>query len=393
LNSALILDCLLRDAPQSRAALAEQTGLNRSTISSLVTDLIDEGLIREVGLQEVSARGRPGVLLELNPGGGGIVGIEINIGFISVILTDFTAHILWRRFVEFDPALPQADILNLGEQMIQEALRAGTAFNLRALGIGLAIPGLVDIQAGTLTYAPNLNWRNVHFRDLWGTKFNVPLYIENNGNASALGEHYFGVARNCDDFLFLGTGMGLSGGLMLNGTLYRGAGGYAGEVGHIIVESGGELCSCGRRGCWETLVGPRAIIDGIRHALANGAPSRIPDLVENRLDLISMEIVVKAADLGDQLARDTLSDVALHLGTGIANLINIFNPALIVFGGTLTLAGDYLLPTISRIVAGEALPEPAAMVALALSSQGQDSCVKGAVALVIDGIVREPIFY
>ncbi|MBN1681740.1 MAG: ROK family transcriptional regulator [Anaerolineae bacterium] len=391
LNSALILNHLLASSPQSRANLAQQTGLNRSTISSLVNDLIEQEFVRELGLDEARSRGRPGILLELNPHGGCIVGIEVNVGYITVILTDFKANTLWRRYIEVDEDIAQCDMLSLSEALIQEALDAGVAHGLRPLGIGLGVPGLVDRQRGMLTYSPVLSWRNVPFRDLWSSHFGIPLYIENDGSTAALGEYYFGVAKNRQDFLYLGTGIGLAGGLMLNGEIYRGAGGFAGEVGHMIVESGGELCGCGRRGCWETLVGPRAVTRGIRHALANGAPSLIPDLVNHNPDLITMHIVVNAANKGDQLALDTLSDIALNLGTGIANLINLFNPSMIVLGGNLTLAGDYLLPPISRIIASEALHEPASMVALALSVLGMDACVKGAIALVIDQIVREPI--
>jgi glucokinase-like ROK family protein len=392
LNSALILHLLLADSPQSRANLAQQTGLNRSTISSLVGDLIEQALIREVGLEEASARGRPGVLLELNPGGGGIVGIEISVNHVTAILTDFTAQTLWRQYVHILPNAPQDEVIAIAENLISTALQAGQAHGLRQLGIGLAVPGLVDTEKGVLVYAPILHWRNVPFRDLWGCKFRVPLYIENDGNASALGEYYFGVAKGYSDFLFLGTGIGMSGGLMLNGHLYRGVGGFAGEIGHIIVESGGELCSCGRRGCWETLVGTPAVIRGIVHALNNSAPSCIPALVGHNYDRITMEVVVDAANRGDQLALDTLSSIALHLGSGIANLVNIFNPALIVLGGELTRAGRYLLPTIGKIIAAEALTDVSRMAALAVSAQTTDACVRGAAALVIDGIVREPVF-
>jgi predicted NBD/HSP70 family sugar kinase len=392
LNSALILNLLLADSPQSRANLALRAGLNRSTISSLVSNLIAQGLIREVGLEEADSRGRPGVLLELNPEGGCIVGVEIHVGHVTVILTDFTARTLWRQHVTFLLNMDQTEVIRAAEEMICAALQAGRAHNLTPLGIGLAVAGLVDKAHGTLVYAPNLQWRHVSFRELWGQKFGVPLYIENDGNATALGEHYFGVAKDYDDFLFLGTGIGMSGGLMLNGQLYRGIGGFAGEVGHLIVESGGELCACGRRGCWETLVGTPAVIRGIIHALNTGAPSSIPGLVANNFDRITMDVVVDAADQGDQLALDTLSSIALYLGTGIANLINLFNPALIVLGGELTQAGKYLLPTIGKIIAAESLVDSARMVALAVSSQKTDACARGAAALVIDGIVRDPIF-
>ncbi|WP_119071248.1 ROK family transcriptional regulator [Aggregatilinea lenta] len=390
LNSALILNRLLAESPQSRAALAQVTGLNRSTISSLVSDLVAQQLIREVGFEPASSRGRPGMLLELNPAAGCVVSIEINVDYLWVVLTDFMAHPLWSHRIDVPEGTPHSRFLTLAEDLICRALEAGKAHQLKPLGIGLAVPGIVDTHRGALVYAPNLQWRSVPFRDLWGHKFGVPLYIENDGNASALGEYYFGVAKGCQDFLFLGTGIGLAGGMMLNGELYRGAGGYAGEIGHILVEGGTELCGCGQRGCWETLVGPRAVIRSIVRALDDGMPSLIPQLVGDQLDQITMQVVVTAADRGDQLARSTLASVAHHLGKGVANLINIFNPAMIVLGGSLTLAGDYLLPTISHIIATEAMPEPARMVTLALSSQGMSPCIKGAVALVIDQIVREP---
>ncbi len=391
LNSALILERLLINSPLSRAQLAQQTGLNRSTISSLVSDLIARCLVREVGLEAADSRGRPGMLLELNPGGGCIVGVEINVEYVAIILTNFTAQTLWQRHVTFAEGKPQAEVLALTERLIEEALRAGRAHGLTPLGIGLGAPGMVDTTTGTLIFAPNLKWREVPFRDIWGQRFGVPLYVDNDGNAAALGEYYFGVAKGHDHFLYIGTGAGLTGGLMLNGSIYRGIGGYAGEIGHIIVESGGELCSCGRRGCWETLVAPRAVTRGVIHALNNGAPSIILDLAGGDLRRITMELVVEAADKGDRLALDTLADIAAHLGSGIANLVNIFNPELIVLGGALLLASDYLLPAISRIVNAEALPDHSRMVALTLSAQGVHASPKGAVAMVIDGIVRDPI--
>jgi predicted NBD/HSP70 family sugar kinase len=391
LNSALILDQLLSDSPQSRASLAQQTGLNRSTISSLVHDLFQQNLIREVGLEAAYSRGRPGMLLELNPAGGCVVGIEINVEYISVILTDFTAHTLWRRFIKADATGNPDRTLDLAADVLHTALRAGAAHGLKPLGIGVALPGLVNADTGTLVYAPNLQWSDVNLRERWGPVFDVPLYTENDGTTSALGEYYFGVAKGCRDFIYLGTGVGLAGGLMLNGEIYRGAGGFAGEIGHIIVQPDGELCGCGRRGCWETQVGPRTVFRRIVQALADGAPSIIPDLVAGNLDAITMDVVVDAADQGDPLALDTLSGIARSLGTGIVNLIHIFNPDMVVLGGSLTLAGDYVMPVISEIITTETIRAPAQMVALALSSQGTGACVKGAVALVIDGIVRKPL--
>lgn len=391
LNTAVILDILRRFAPLSRAELATRTGLNRSTVSIIVNKLIEEGFVEEAELQS-SKIGRPGMLLVLNNKGGFAVGLEIGVDFISVILTDFVANILWRQRVRSDLMEDQILVLDRASELTQKAVDIGMGENLRPLGIGVGMPGLVDMARGRLIYAPNLRWDNVPVRLMWSQRFDLPIFVENEANAAALGEYYFGVARGVENFIYLSAGIGLGGGIMIDGKLFRGKHGYAGEVGHMTVDPGGELCGCGKRGCWETKVGTRGVICGVRNILANGTQSLIYDLVDGDINRITTDIVVQAARSGDSVAVEALQNVGEYLGIGVVNLINIFNPELIVLGGALSLANEFLMPAIENTVCESALEPSCEGVKFAASAHGEDACVMGSVALVLDDILREPMF-
>lgn len=390
-NTAVILDYLRRFAPLSRAELAARANLNRSTVSIIVNSLIEEGFIQETDFQ--SARiGRPGMLLTLNPKGGFAVGLEIGVDFISVIVTDFIANVLWQERVLSNPENDQINILDCASELTQKAIDVGINQGLRPLGIGVGVPGLVDLRQGKLVFAPNLQWSNVPLRLMWSQRFDLPIFIENEANAAALGEYYFGVARGKDSFIYLSAGIGLGGGVIIDGKLFRGSSGYAGEIGHMTIDPDGELCGCGKRGCWETKVGPRAVLSRVRKILADGAPSLINNLSGNNLNGITFNNVVDAAKMGDSVAVDALKDVGKYLGIGVVNLINIFNPELIVLGGALSLAHEYLLPVIETTVHESSLKPPCENIEFAASGHGSDACVMGAVALVLDDILREPMF-
>lgn len=385
------MECLRTSGPLSRAGLSDATGLNRSTVSSIVHDLLGKNLIREIGLQSSTRTGRPGILLELNPDGGCAIGVEIGVDFISAVLTDFVARVLWRRRIAVHPEEKQEVIIRKAEAIVEEALAIGKERGLLSLGIGLGVPGLVDIQEGTLVFAPNLRWYNVPLRQMWTERFDLPVYVENEANAAALGEYYFGNARGVQNLIYLSAGVGLGGGIIIKGKLFRGSNGYAGEFGHMTVDPNGEPCGCGKRGCWETMVGPRAITRRVRKALENGRESSILSVIEKDPNRIDMGVVVQAAQAGDPIARTALEDVGVCLGIGISNLVNAFNPEMVVLGGALSLAGPFLLPVIEETVRIHALPQPRAALTITTSAHGADACVMGAVALVLDEILREPM--
>jgi glucokinase-like ROK family protein len=387
-NRSIILDCLRVNNTLSRAGLAAETGLNPSTVSNIITELIQEGLVRETELLP-SANGRPGRLLELSPGGGCAIGLEINVDYITSVLTDFRANVLWRTRIRSNPDEPQQVILENAGRLIEQGLSAGQVQGLRPLGIGVGLPGLVDLHTGQLKLAPNLKWREVPMRQILADWFTLPVYVENEANAAALGEYYFGVARGIENTIYLSAGIGLGAGVMIGGKLFRGSRGYASEVGHMTIQPDGELCACGKRGCWETLVGPRAVVRRVQHSLQAGVQTMMGAIAGGDFRGITFEIVVQAAAAGDPPALSALDQVGRNLGLGMANLVNIFNPELIVLGGALNLASPYLLPAIQQAICEAALGPAREYVRIVPSAHGTDACVMGAIALVLDDILRE----
>jgi glucokinase-like ROK family protein len=391
LNTASVMECIRLCAPLSRAETATRTGLNRSTVSSIVDELIELGFVYETTLAEPKI-GRPGMLLQLNPQGGFAVGIEIGVDFICVVATNFIAEVLWRSRVSINPTDPQISILERAEDMISQAMDYGRKLGLRPLGIGAAMPGLVDTRQGKLVYAPNLRWADMPVRLIWMQRFNLHVFVENEANCAALGEFFYGVAHGVKNLVYLKTGVGLGGGILLDGRLFRGSSGYGGEVGHMTIYKGGELCGCGRRGCWETYVSPPAILRQLRQKISKGAQSLLVELVEGDLDHLTMDCLAQAAQRNDALALETMQEVGRHLAVGTANLINIFDPELVVLGGELSVCGPWLLPVVRAYIQENILLPLREGIRLEVSTQGMDASVIGAVALVLDDIVREPLF-
>jgi glucokinase-like ROK family protein len=388
-NRAIILEVFRTHTTLSRARLAMETGLNPSTVSNIIGELIQEDLIRETDLVQ-SSTGRPGRLLELNPEGGCALGIEINVDYIELLVTDFAANVLWRQRQTSTPEAGQEEIMLQVLQLAKQASAFIEGRKAHLLGVGVGVPGLVDVSNGLLRLAPNLHWVDVPIRDVLASHFDCPIYVENEANAAALGEYYFGAVRNVKNFIYLSAGVGLGSGIVIGGKLFRGMFGYAGEAGHMTLDVNGELCGCGKRGCWETFVGPRAVEQRVRRSLTLGAESIMVDMAKGDLQNIVFDDVVQAAQTGDQTAMDALGQVAFYLGVGIANLVNLFNVEVIVLGGALNNASSFLLKDVERIAFANTLASGREHLRIIPSAHGTDACIMGAIALVLDDILREP---
>ena len=393
-NLSIVLHYLWEaDGSISRTRLTEISGLNKSTIGSLLSQLQAWGFVKEAG--HVNSRpGRPGIMIDVNPDAGRLIGVEIGVDFISVVLADMKANVVWRHKIETangDGKPKQAQMLDQTECLVQAALQQAADSGHRLFGIGLGVPGLVDHATGTLLFAPNLGWSNVPLRDMW-RRFNVPVIVENEANAAALGERMLGVAKQVDNFIYLSAGVGLGGGLVIDGKLYGGVGGYAGEVGHMTLAPDGPQCNCGNRGCWETLIGPTAIIERVQQAASEGRTPSLMALPEVSGDVkaIRMKHVLEAAERGEPVVLHVLDDVGRYLGIGIASLLNAFNPSLVVLGGVLSLAGPYILPRAQREVDARALAAARMGVTITLSSFKFDAGVMGGVSLILREILNNP---
>jgi glucokinase-like ROK family protein len=393
INLSLIMQRFLEHTSLSRAALAEATGLNKSTVSSLVQELIEMQFVHEVGLIS-SGVGRPSMMLELNPQAGYIVSCELGVDFISVICTNFVVDVVWRHRETIGHEKGQQAIMDRVLALLRDAVDAGETLCAGCgglLGIAVGAPGLIDEQTGTLLFAPNLRWENIPLGDILSEAFaGTPVFVDNEANLAALGEYLFGVARGYREVLFISAGVGLGGAVVQNGQLARGTTGFAGEFGHMTMDPDGEPCNCGNCGCWETQVSQMALFRRIRRAVEQGQDSLLCAMAGRDLSRLSVPLVVEAARAGDSVALEALEHVGHHLGIGIASLVNALNPDLVVFGGILSLAGDFVLPSVTQELSHRALRWNAQATQVILAQHGFDACVMGGVALIYQAILSEP---
>ncbi len=390
LNLSSVMGLVYHAAPLSRAQLASKTGLNKSTISSLVEDLLDRRLIHETGMNSNGA-GRPATLLEINPKVGAVIAVELGVDFVAVAVTDFVGKILWREQLAADAAEAQEQTIRESRTLVDEAMRRCRDEGLRILGLCFSIPGTVDLNREVVIFAPNLNWHNVDFRALFSYT-GLKVLIENDANAAAIGEHLLGVAQDVKDFIFVFAGVGLGGGLFLDNQLYRGKGGYAGEIGHtpIRAEALQVRCHCGNVDCWETYASQASVLRRVQSRMQSGSASLIPSLMEAQHAPLSMSIIRQAAEAGDRAALDSLAEVGAAMGSGFAGLVNIFNPEKIVLGGPVSIAGEYLMPAILESVSKQAMQEMGGQTEINLSAFGSDASLIGAAAVVVNDILRNP---
>ena len=391
LNLSLVLRLIHNEAPVSRSQIAQATGLNKSTVSSLVEDLLERKLVHETGLNSVGT-GRPATLLEMNPQAGGIIGVELGVDFIAAALTDFTANILWRQIVTIEPNDAQETNIAKILEITDKAIDICKDHDLCLLGLGVSVPGTVDLEQGILVFAPNLQWRNVPFKKIFSEHTGLNAYIENDANAAAIAEHLFGVARQSDDFIFVVVSIGIGGGLFLNGNLYRGRDGFAGEIGHspIVAEPYQNPCHCGNLGCWETYANQNSVIRRVQDRLENKRESIIPDLMAEQKSPLSISIINQAADEFDKEALEALEETGAALGLGFASLIDVFNPEKIILGGTLSSIGKYLLPSIKDTATKHSLSDISPKADILLSAFETDAILIGAISIVVDDILSNP---
>jgi glucokinase len=254
-------------------------------------------------------------------------------------------------------------------------------------GIGVGIAGLVDVRAGVLLSTPNLAWRDVRLGEGLAERFGLPVTVENDATAAAWAESRLGASRGYADSLFVGVGTGIGGGIVSAGRLLRGAHGLAGEIGHVIVEPGGPRCGCGNRGCWEQVASGAALARAGRRAVAEHAGSGVARMAEGDPGRVTGEIVTSAARAGDEVAAAIFAEVGRRLGEGIAGLVNVLDPEIVVVGGGVADAGDLLLApardAFLGAVEGDDVRPPVPIVPAAM---GNDAGAVGAALLALEAV-------
>ncbi|MEO3886765.1 ROK family transcriptional regulator [Nonomuraea sp. B5E05] len=360
-NLAVVLGAIHRSGPHTRAALAELTGLTKTTVSSLVADLLEAGVVTERGAVRDGERGRPGVAVSLSGHRVATLGLEINIDYLAACVVDLTRTVRLRRTRpadnrNSDPAHILQELRELAKETIGEAEAAG----LRVIGAALAVPGTVEGE--TLRSAPHLGWRDVRVTDV----VDLPFAIDNEANLAALGELWFGARET--DFLYVSGEIGVGAGLVVAGSLFRGTFGLAGELGHVVVVPDGPACRCGGRGCLEVYAGQDTLLG----------------------ELDSVAALVSRLESGDPRAQETCERAGHALGVALTSAVHLLDPGMIVLGGVF----KPLFPWLEGPVADGLEARLAHMrddpPALVVSQTGPDAAVLGAAGMIIQRIIAEP---
>ena len=378
LNRSLVLDLIKKRSPISRAALAEAASLAKPTVSVIVEELLERGIVREVGVGSTTREGgRPPVLLEFDALSQCLAGVHIGVTTTTVVLADALGHEFHR--VQMPTRRNRAaTALDRIATLVREAVdTAGVAD--RELAIGVCVPGMTDIATGVCRLAPALRWVDVPVRDLLQDALDAPVYVHNTAQASAVAETLEGAAQGADDVVLLYLGSGVGSGLLAGGRLFPGSTGQAGEIGHCPVDGGSERCPCGRVGCLETVASGIALARDAGRAVAAGRATSLSEVS----GALTVEHVAAAARDGDALAQELLTATGTRLGTAAAWLLNLTNPQVLVLSGGLVEVGDDLLQPLRAALAEHVLPQVAERLDIRLSQLGSDAEVRGAVLLAM----------
>lgn len=309
------------------------------------------------------------------------VGVDVGGTKVNALLVAGDGAVLARETRPTPADDPEATLAALADAA--RAVRSETAV---AIGIGAA--GLVERDTGRLRFAPNIAWRDVDLAVLARDATGLPVRVDNDCTTAAYAEWRIGAARGVADALYVGVGTGIGGGLILDGRLYRGANGFAGEIGHFVVDPTGPECGCGNRGCWETVASGHAITRDGRRAVARHAHSLIAELAGGDPEAVTGAMVTRAAEEGDPAARGILAEAGMRLGEGIAGLVNVLDVAIVVVGGGAAVAGEHLLGparhAFAATIEGRTRhPE----VPIVLAALGPDGAAIGAGLLALDEAV------
>lgn len=368
----------------SRAEISRRTGLSRSTVSETVDALLPTGLVAEVGVGP-SNGGRPPVVLEFQDDAFSILGVDMGAAHVTVVLTDLRGRVLatehLRHAVRDDPAGTRAVIAELCDRCLARAPRPAR----RLVGIGVAVPSPVDPRhPGRLSEVVLPAWRGSLGLDGLAERHGVPLLVDNDANLAALAERWWGAGRDVDNFAFIKVATGVGMGHVLNGRIYRGATGVAGEIGHLSVDPNGQPCVCGLRGCLATVVGAPALVARAKALLAEH-PDSVLAGTEPTLDTIE-----DAALAGDALALRLVHEAAENLGRAVAGLLNLMNPSLLVFGGGLARLGDVLLEPLRETIRHRTLISSLVACEIRTSELGGQATAVGAATFVLKGALTHP---
>ncbi len=405
-NLRAVLLTLLRRGPLSRVDLTHLTGLSSTTITNLIAELLENGVVVEGGKEATSLHreaagkpntGRPPRLLHLVPEARCAVGIHIGVDTVHVGVADLFGQLHAHLVVPHDEAQSPEQTLQRAAELVEQVVaeagigRVGTPLGRSCLvGVGVGASGLTDPKAGVNILAPNLGWREVPVRQVLAERLGLPVAVDNNVRAMALAEAMFGAGREVHSLIFVYGRVGVGAGFVVDGELYHGSHAGAGEIGHTtVIPAGGAPCRCGNTGCLETLVAEAEIVRQAYILAARHPGSTLATYLADESET-PIERVFAAAQAGDRAAQTLLSERAFYIGLALANLINIVNPDMIILGGVFAAGDGYLLPMIAETMRQRSFAGLGDRTALCTTTFGRKVGVIGAAALALDAFFYRP---
>lgn len=350
----------------TQAEIARTTGLSAATVSNIVRELRDGGTVE---VTPTSAGGRRARSVSLAGDAGTVVGVDFGHSHLRVAVGNLAHQVLAEEAEPFDVDASASEGFDRAERLVQRLLQATGIGREKVVGVGLGVPGPIDLETGALGSTAILpGWTGTRPREELAGRLGVPVYVDNDANLGALGEQVWGSGRGASDLAYIKIASGVGAGLVINGQIYRGPGGTAGEIGHITLDESGPVCRCGNRGCLETFTAARYVLPLLHSSHGPG---------------ITMPEVVRMARDGDPGCRRVVADIGRHIGSGVASLCNLLNPSRVVLGGDLAEAGDLVLDPVRDSVARYAIPSAARQLTVAPGTLGGRAEVLGALALVL----------
>lgn len=387
-NVTRVLQRIWDQGSVSRAALARTTGLAPSTVSGIVQDLLDRGLI-VISHVAPSRGGRPPVALRFGTERFGFVGVDIGASHVRIAVVDADGKTLRADGMAYPAEHDAEGTLALVERLLASAIDSARADGRTVVGVGVSVPSPLDPTHPDQLSARILPaWAGVPVFSRLKTATGLPTWIDNDANVGALAEHWWGAGRATGDMAYIKVATGVGAGLIIGGQVFRGSAGIAGEIGHSAIDPRGPKCRCGLNGCLEAMVGAGALTREVRERLENGTPSMLARVEPGPA------AIATAARAQDALALEVLAGAGRSLGIAVANLVNLLNPARVVVGGSLpVLAAEHLLEPMRDAIAQRTLGRSFEATEVVASSLGEDAVVLGAATQVLQAALAAPSLF
>lgn len=391
LSRSEVLDVIRREAIISRSELSDSVSVSRATVSGIVADLLAIGLLEEVGVGE-STGGRRPIKLCYRPESRKVVGVVLFNEQVQAALTDLEGSLLNYLEIPLHGKSPE-DMLTTMKEAAEKILEGIP--HQEVLGIGVGAPGIVNFENGVIEISVSKGWLKggIQVRSYMEEALGFPVYVANRSRVAALGEHRSGIGRNVSNLIYVFLGQGIVAGIVIDGNLYLGSGSGAGEIGHVSLDRNGPLCECGNRGCLEVFASEDGILALARSQARKDADGMLPRQLNGRLDKLTFDQVIEAAQQGDPSALAVLDDAGTKIGFSVATLINLFDPEMVVIGGPVgAKAGDLLLKPVIREAQMRALPRSFQGVQIVTGTLGTKAIAIGAAVLAIKHTPIDYIF-